>query len=45
METKSKTLSLWYWVAAAFLLLLTAWSAMFFFATQNRVASVPVETR
>lgn len=45
MKTKSKNGRLMWWVAAAFALLLTAWTAMFVAASQTPVASVPLVTR
>jgi hypothetical protein len=41
MKTKS-TGMLWWWVAGAFALLLTAWTAMFIVAAHHPVREVPL---
>lgn len=44
-ETKNSSATLWIGVGAVFLLMALAWTAMFFFSSKYRPASVPLETR
>jgi len=36
---------LWFWIVAAFLLQLAAWSAWLYIASTHKVAEVPLTTR
>gem|GEM_PF-4065991 len=44
-ETKSSSATLWIGVGVVFLLMALAWTAMFFFSSKYRPATVPLETR
>lgn len=44
MNTKPKSSKLWFWVVAAFILQLAAWTLWFVIASQNKVEEVPLAT-
>ena len=43
LQDKPRSRNLWFWVVAAFLILIAAWTALIFIAVNNRPAVVEIE--